>query len=136
MDITLERARDLFERRRDAWLAQDVERYLDLFARDLEITMPGRAEPVRGIEPYSEIVRRSFEWAAPEAFTFHALAVNGDAVLAEWTISVRRREDGARFEWHGMSTARIDAHGRIARWREYWDPREVRQPVEGRDVGR
>lgn len=135
MDLTLERARQLFERRRDAWLAQDVDRYLDLFAPDLEIAMPGRSEPVRGREPYAEIVRGSFAWAAPEAFTFHELAVNGDAVLAEWTISVRRRDDGARFEWHGMSIARIDVDGRIARWREYWDPREVREPTEVPDAG-
>ena len=134
MGLTIERAQQLFERRRDAWLAQDVDAYLDLFAPGLEITMPGRAEAVRGIEPYAEIVRHSFAWAAPEAFTFHALAVNGDAVLAEWTISVRRRDDGARFEWHGMSVARIDADGRIARWREYWDPREVREPVEDPDA--
>jgi ketosteroid isomerase-like protein len=129
MKLTIERAQELFDRRRDAWLAQDVEAYLDLFAPGLEITMPGRDEPVRGIEPYTDIVRRSFAWAAPEAFTFHALAVAGDAVLAEWTISVRRREDDARFEWHGMSIARIDDDGRIGRWREYWDPREVREPV-------
>jgi len=50
--------------------------------------------------------------------------------MAEWTIAVRRRHDGALFRWHGMSIARIDADGRIAWWREYWDPREVAEPVE------
>jgi hypothetical protein len=29
-----------------------------------------------------------------------------------------------------MSVARIDGDGRIAWWREYWDPREVTEPVK------
>jgi limonene-1,2-epoxide hydrolase len=129
--LTVESARDLFDRRRRAWLAADAGAYLDLFAPDLEISMPGRAEPVRGRDTYAAIVARSFEWAAPESFDFHHLAVNGDVVMAEWTISARRRSDRALFRWHGMSVARIDDDGRIAWWREYWDPREVAEPVEG-----
>jgi limonene-1,2-epoxide hydrolase len=129
-DLTLEGARSLFDRRRRAWLAADAEAYLDLFAADLEISMPGRPEPVRGRERYATIVARSFQWAAPESFEFHHLAVNDDVVMAEWTIAVRRRDDGALFRWHGMSVARIDGDGRIAWWREYWDPREVTEPVK------
>jgi limonene-1,2-epoxide hydrolase len=129
--LTLDAARALFDRRRTAWLAADAGTYLDLFAADLEIWMPGRAEPVRGRDRYAKIVARSFQWAAPESFEFHHLAVNGDVVMAEWTISARRRDDGALFRWHGMSVARIDGDGRIAWWREYWDPREVAEPVEG-----
>lgn len=129
--LTLEEAHDLFERRRRAWLAVDEEAYLDLFAVDLEISMPGRDEPVRGRDRYAAIVRRSFGWAVPESFEFHHLSVNGDVVMAEWTISARRRSDDARFQWEGMSVARIDGDGRIAWWREYWDPRQVGQPVSG-----
>lgn len=127
--LTLADAENLFDRRRRAWLAADVDTYLDLFAGGLEIWMPGRDEPVRGRDRYAEIVRRSFGWAAPESFEFHHLAVNGDVVMAEWTISTRRRSDGARFRWEGMSVARIDGDGRIAWWREYWDPRQVSEPV-------
>ena len=126
---TLDDARALFDRRRQAWLAADADAYLDLFASDLEISMPGRAEPVRGRDRYAAIVARSFRWAAPESFDFHHLAVNGDVVMAEWTIAARRRDDAALFRWHGMSVARIDDDGRIAWWREYWDPREVAEPV-------
>jgi ketosteroid isomerase-like protein len=127
--LTLADAEALFDRRRRAWLAADELAYLDLFSADLEIWMPGRDEPVRGRDRYSELVHRSFAWAAPESFDFHHLAVNGDVVMAEWTISTRRRSDGARFRWEGMSVARIDADGRIAWWREYWDPRQVSVPV-------
>lgn len=128
--LTLDDAHALFDRRRRAWLDADADTYLDLFAVDLEISMPGRAEPVRGRDRYAEIVRRSFRWAAPESFEFHHLAVVDDVVLAEWTIAARRRDDGALFRWQGMSAARIDDEGRIAWWREYWDPRQVAEPVE------
>jgi ketosteroid isomerase-like protein len=127
--LTLADAEDLFDRRRRAWLAADEESYLDLFAAGLEIRMPGRDEPVRGRDRYADIVRRSFAWAAPESFEFHHLAVRDDVIMAEWTISTRRRSDGARFRWEGMSVARIDGDGRIAWWREYWDPRQVAEPV-------
>jgi uncharacterized protein (TIGR02246 family) len=122
--LSLADARRLFDRRREAWLAADLDAYLALFADDLQITMPGRAEPLRGIEPYRKLVARSFEWARPASFEFHHLAVAGDTVLAEWTISVARRDTGATVEWRGMSVCEIRA-GRIAWWREYWDPASI-----------
>jgi limonene-1,2-epoxide hydrolase len=98
--------------------------------------MPGRSEPVRGRDRYAAIVRRSFAWAAPESFEFHHLAVVDDVVLAEWTIAVRRRDDGRRFRWRGMSVAGIDATGRIAWWREHWDPAQLAEPAaDGGDAG-
>lgn len=124
-ELSLADARRLFDRRREAWLAADLDAYLSLFADDFEITMPGRAEPVRGIEPYRKLVTRSFEWARPASFEFHHLAVVGDTVLAEWTISVARRDTGATVEWRGMSVCEI-RDGLIAWWREYWDPRSIR----------
>jgi limonene-1,2-epoxide hydrolase len=122
--LTLAQAHELFDRRRAAWLAADLDAYLALFADDLEIHMPGRAEPVRGIEPYRKLVAQSFEWARPASFDFHHLAVNGDTVLAEWTISVERRDNGARVGWRGMSVCEI-RDGQIAWWREYWDPASI-----------
>ena len=88
--------------------------------------MPGRAEPVRGIDPYRKLVTQSFEWARPSSFDFHHLAVTGDVVLAEWTISVKRRDNGARVAWRGMSVCEI-RDGRIAWWREYWDPASIQR---------
>ncbi|MGH9024790.1 MAG: nuclear transport factor 2 family protein [Acidimicrobiia bacterium] len=120
-DLTVEEARALFDRRRAAWLAADLDGYLALFADDLEIAMPGRADPVRGIGPYRQLVTQSFEWARPASFEFHYLAVTGDVVLAEWTISVERRDTGASAAWRGMSVCAI-RDGQIAWWREYWGP--------------
>jgi len=119
--LTIADAQQLFDRRRVAWLAADLDAYLALFADDLEIHMPGRAEPLRGIDPYRELVSQSFEWARPASFDFHHLAVSGDVVLAEWTIAVERRGNGGRVQWQGMSACEI-RDGRIAWWREYWDP--------------
>jgi ketosteroid isomerase-like protein len=121
-DLSPDEASTFFERRRAAWLAADVEGYLDCFTEDLEITVPGRDEPLRGRERYERLVRRSFAWASPESFEFHHLAVGpGATVLAEWSISTRRRDDGGITAWRGMSVCAL-RDGRIAWWREYWDP--------------
>lgn len=124
-ELTRGEATALFARRRDAWLAEDVEAYLACFAADLVITVPGRAEPIRGLEAYRRLVRRSFAWARPLAFDFHHVAVGPEAtVLAEWTISTERREDGVVATWRGMSVCVLE-RGRIAWWREYWDPAQL-----------
>ena len=124
--LTVEDAAAFFDRRRRAWLAADVEAYLACFTHDLEITVPGRPASIRGIEPYGRLVRRSFAWARPRSFEFHHLAVAGDdVVLAEWSISTERVEDGGVSAWRGMSSCAL-REGRIAWWREYWDPTQLR----------
>jgi len=112
----------LFERRRRAWLAGDVDAYLALWADDMEFRSPVHREPVdrRGFE---ELVRASLAAARPLAFDFTHVAVAGDAVLAEWRIAIERR-GGQRVEWWGMSVAEL-REGRIRRWREYWNPADV-----------
>jgi ketosteroid isomerase-like protein len=122
--LTTAEAQELFQRRRASWLAEDVAGYLDLFAPDLEIRVPGRPEPVQGRDRYEKLVRASLGWARPRSFEFHHLAVAGDVVLAEWTISVERRDTGAVLGWRGMSACQL-AEGRIRWWREYWDPAAI-----------
>jgi len=114
----LARARDLFDRRRAAWLAEDLDAYLACFADDVVLEVPGRT--VRGRAEYEPMARGSFAWARPVSFEFHHLAADGDVVLADWTIAVERRSDGARVEWRGMSACRL-AGDRIAWWREYYE---------------
>jgi ketosteroid isomerase-like protein len=124
-DLSLDEATALFDRRRMAWLAADEAAYLGCFADDLEISVPGRDEPIRGIEAYGKLVRRSFAWARPRSFEFHRLAVAADGVvLAEWSISTERVEDGGITAWDGMSACAIE-DGRITWWREYWDPAQL-----------
>jgi limonene-1,2-epoxide hydrolase len=118
MALTRADAIACFERRRAAWLAADIDAYLDCWVDDLVLETPGRT--IRGREEYRRLLERSLAWAVPRDFVFHHLAVDGDVVLADWTISVERLTDGETVEWRGMSAAELRA-GRIAWWREYYE---------------
>ncbi len=119
MAITLEDAQRLFDRRRAAWLAEDLDAYVGCFADDVVLEVPGRT--VRGHAEYEPMSRRSFEWARPVSFEFEHLAVgDDDVVMADWTITVERRSDGRPVTWRGMSACRI-VDDRIAWWREYYE---------------
>jgi uncharacterized protein (TIGR02246 family) len=122
---TREEAVALFDRRRRAWLAEDLEGYLALWADDVTFGAPSHREPLRGRSAYAALVRRSLDVARPVRFDIHHLAVHGPIVLAEWTIAVERRDGGRRVEWSGMSVAEV-RDGLIHVWREYWDPADVR----------
>jgi ketosteroid isomerase-like protein len=108
----------IFDRRVQAWLAGDVDAYLACWHDDLEITLPGRDEPLVGIARYRALVERSFAWARPVSFVVHALGVDGDVVLAEWTLRATRHDDGVTVEWSGASACEL-RDGRISWWREY-----------------
>ena len=119
MTLTPTDARALFERRRAAWLAEDVDAYLGCFSDDVVLEVPGRT--VHGRAEYEPMTRSSFAWARPREFEFHHLAVGGDdVVMADWTITVERRSDGASISWRGMSVCTI-VDGRITWWREYYE---------------
>jgi limonene-1,2-epoxide hydrolase len=125
MSITRDEAVALFERRRDAWLAEDFDAYVGLFANDVVLQTP-IGEPHRGREAYEALVRRSYEAMRPVSFDFHEIAVHGDKVLSEWTITVEVRADGTRIPYDGMSICEI-RDGLIATWREYFDPASLRR---------
>jgi uncharacterized protein (TIGR02246 family) len=118
MTLTIDDARAVFERRRQAWLSEDLEAYLGCFAEDVVLETPGRT--VRGHAEYEPMTRMSFAWAKPVSFEFHHLAVTDDVVLADWTIAVARRSDGGLVEWRGMSACELH-DGKILWWREYYD---------------
>jgi ketosteroid isomerase-like protein len=105
--MTVAEAGQLFERRRRAWLAGDLDAYLDLWAEDMTFQSPLHAVPLRGRAAFAELVRLSAATAAPRRFDVHHLAVEGNMVLAEWTIAIERRDSGMRIEWTGMSVAEI-----------------------------
>jgi limonene-1,2-epoxide hydrolase len=111
-------SRELFQRRVAAWLAEDVDEYLDCWHDDMTITLPSRDGPIVGKDAYRRLVEGSFAWARPRSFDVHHLATDGDVVLADWTIRVERRDDGATIQWSGMSTCEV-RDGRITWWREY-----------------
>ena len=122
--MTREQAQALFERRRAAWLSEDVSGYLALFADALGMHLPGRAEPIRGKAAYAKLVETSFRRLRSVSWEFHRLAVDGDHVLSEWTIAGEVRKSGQSLRWRGMAICRV-ADGRIEEWREYWDPAQL-----------
>jgi hypothetical protein len=113
----------LFRRRVDAWLGADLDAYMECWADDMVIDLPsGR---IVGKERYRKLVEAGFSWAAPVAFDVHHVAIvdrarvdGGDVVLADWTIRVRRRDDGIVVGWQGLSVCEFRA-GKIAWWREH-----------------
>src|SRR5512147_2276302 len=122
--MTYEEAVELFERRRAAWLREDVEAYLAMWAEDMTFQSPMHQLPLRGREIFAQLVRQSMAIMRPVAFDVRHLAVHGKTLLAEWKIAAVHRESGQRVEWEGMSVAKVD-HGRITRWREYWNPADL-----------
>lgn len=114
----------LFERRRDAWLREDLDAYLALWADDMRFQSPVHAEPLRGKAAFADLVRLSLSLSRPVRFDFFRIAVDGDAVLAEWEIEIERRDDGRLLRWRGMSTCEIRG-GRIVAWREFWNPADL-----------
>jgi uncharacterized protein (TIGR02246 family) len=123
--LTRDRALELFERRRAAWLASDADAYLELWSDDMIIELPNRGEPIRGKAAYADLIHQSMAHMRPLSWEFHAVAVDGDRVLAEWTIEGEFRSTAKRVAWRGMSICRL-AGDRICEWREYWDPAALR----------
>ena len=122
--MTRDEALELFARRRDAWLASDLDAYLALFAPDLIFQSPHHPEPLRGRDAFAALARRSAEHLEPRLFEFTHLAVHGDVVLAEWRIAAEHRVSRRTIEWWGMSVCTI-RDGMIQSWREYWNPADV-----------
>jgi uncharacterized protein (TIGR02246 family) len=123
--MTRDDAVALFERRRDAWLAEDLDGYLALFSDDVVLETPA-GPPVHGRAAYDALVRRAAAATRPVRFDFHRIATDGPFVLAEWTIELAVRRDGRRISYRGMSTCELDGSGRIVTWREYYDPATLR----------
>jgi len=118
--LTRDDAVALFEKRREAWLREDFDGYLALWAADMAFQSPVHTTPLDRAA-FADLVRQSFAFSRPLHFEFEHIAVHGSMVLAEWTIAIERRESGKRIEWRGMSVAEI-RDGLIVTWREYWNP--------------
>ena len=116
--LTIDEARAVFTRRVDAWLAQDVDAYVDCWHDDMRIEMPSGT--IDGAAKYRKLVDASFAWGTPVSFDVHRLAIDPEAsiVFADWTIRVRRRADDVVVEWRGLSVCEL-RDGRIVWWREH-----------------
>jgi ketosteroid isomerase-like protein len=115
--------RAFFMARVDAWLAGDLESYMNCWSEDLVMELPtGRSV---GKERYRKLVKAGFAWAEPVSFDIHHMAFEEraddgepDVVMADWTIRSRRREDGVTIGWRGLSVCAIQ-DGHINWWREH-----------------
>lgn len=121
---SLDEAVALFERRRHAWLREDLDGYLALWHPDCEFGSPMHWPPLRGREAFAALVRQSNLAARPVRFDIRHLAVTGEVVLAEWEIAIAPRQGGPDVGWSGMSVCVI-RDGLIERWREYWNPADL-----------
>lgn len=110
----------LIEKRRDAWLNEDLDTYLGLTAEDYVVEVDGK-EDVRGRAALEEMVRRNFRRFRPVAWEFHEVAVHGSKVLAEWTVTLEARATGDRWSMNAMSICELH-DGVIWWWREYRQP--------------
>jgi ketosteroid isomerase-like protein len=108
--------RAAFQRRVEAWLAADLDAYMDCWADNTVIELPSGV--IEGAERYRKLVAAGFAWAAPVSFDVHHLALEGNVALADWTIRARRREDDALIEWRGLSVCEL-RDGKIKWWREH-----------------
>ena len=122
-NLTIADAEDLFERRRRAWLDENLDAYLALWAEDMTFQSPVHPRSL-GRDEFAAVVIESARHGRPLYFDFSRIAVRGDVVLAEWSIGIERRDDGRRMEWCGMSSARL-RDGLIVEWREYWNPHDL-----------
>lgn len=118
--LTYDDAVTLFAKRRHAWLREDIDAYLALWADDMTFQSPVHTDPLDRTA-FADLVRQSTAFSRPLRFDFDHIAVHGPMVLAEWTIAIERRDSGQRIEWRGMSVAEI-RDGLILTWREYWNP--------------
>ena len=116
MTVTIDDARRLFDRRIAAWLAEDVDAYMACWDAGMRIELPSGV--IEGRPRYRKLVEAGFAWAAPVSFDVHRLAIDDDAVFADWTIRARRRSDGVIVEWRGLSVCEL-RDGRITWWREH-----------------
>jgi limonene-1,2-epoxide hydrolase len=117
LSTSRDEARAVFDRRVAAWLAADLDAYMACWHADMQLTLPG-GRVVSGIDAYRRVVEQSFAWAKPVSFDIHALAVDGNKVLSDWTIRARRRVDGVVVAWSGLSICEL-RDGRITWWREH-----------------
>jgi ketosteroid isomerase-like protein len=115
-ELALEVAQAVFTRRVDAWLAADLDAYMDCWHDDMVIVLPSGV--IEGAEKYRRLVAAGFQWAEPATFDVHHFAVAGAIVFADWTITARRRDDDAVIGWQGLSVCEL-RDGRISWWREH-----------------
>ena len=110
----------LIEKRRDAWVNEDLESYVRLIAEDYVLEVNGHEE-LRGRDAFEDLIRRNYERFLPVSWDFHEIVSHDSHVLAEWTVTMEERETGIRLSVMGMSICEV-RNGVLTWWREYRSP--------------
>ncbi len=124
MTITYARGHDLLDALVRARRAYDGDAYTALFAEHAEVVVDPFAPALAGhndLRAYlsdAAEAERSFDLAIERHW------VSGDAVLAAWHASWKRRPDEAKVRQAGFLTAEIGEDGRIVRLKHWTVTRE------------
>lgn len=111
------------------WNACDIDAMLGLCAEEIvyhNIPM----EPVIGTAQMRAMVEGFLGAVDRCDWQTHAIAANGNQVLTERT-DIFHFKDGRRAAIRVMGTFDIDAEGRIAGWRDYFDMLEFQREFAG-----
>ena len=113
----------LVEKRRDAWLSEDVDTYLSMFSDDFAFSVNG-VEVIKGRSALENGVRRSYLRFRPISWEFFDIAVHGRNVLTEWTVTMEERTTGVQRSIRAMSICEVREG--LTHWQ-----REYQFPVHG-----
>ncbi|GLW59042.1 nuclear transport factor 2 family protein [Kitasatospora phosalacinea] len=133
---TPQELQDLFARSVQLLADGKIEEWVDLFAEDgvLEFPYPawgfpprmqGRAELLAQMGLFGQ--QLEVEFSAPE---FYPTAGDG-LVIAAFTGECTLRATGGRYHQTYLSVVRFDAQGRIAHYRDFWNPWLVMEAAGG-----
>jgi len=124
--VNREGARALVERQARAWENEDLEAIVADFAPDGVLVSPGGSW--QGLDAIRAAAEGFFAGVTDVRIEVTRVLLDGDAGAAEWTWT-ERRSDGTRRTAEDAVVFEL-RDGRIARWREYFDPADLDEPVQ------
>ena len=112
-----------------AWVEQDPDALVALFAADSSYQRTPFEEPMRGHEAirnyWIEGAQRS---QSDISFRHQCLSTEGGVGIAHWQATFTRTSTGARVSVDGVLTVQFDQDGRCIEFREWWHRDESANP--------
>ena len=120
MQLTLERATEITDRRNQAVVACDIDAFLALWAD--ECVVEGPEHRLEGKASLRAAMEGSWTAMQPIEMVTRSLAVQGNAMFYEFAMLSEVRATSDRILLSGMTYHQVDAAGRLKLCREYFDP--------------
>lgn len=109
-----------FSVRERAWLAKDLDAYMDLWAEDVEFTTPDAGETIHGRDALRAFIAANFAApSVPASLSIDHYALEGDVLLHEWTLTTQIEGRSEPHVLRGMAVCGF-RDGRVAWWRDYY----------------